>query len=387
VADRLPRLRAADRWLLGYWRARRQRPRQVRGPLHLIVAVCDHYEPLAGRRRPLAEGREHVARWVRDLPARTAGVAGADGQTPRHTIFYPGDEYEPELVSALSPLAESGLVELEIHLHHDGDTAATLRQQLISIRDVLRQDHGALGSVGSAPGYAFIHGNWALCNGRPDGRHCGVNDELKVLRDTGCYVDMTMPSGPSPTQTPLVNSVYYAASRETAPRGHDAGEPVVRRGSADEPEAMPPPAGMDLLLVQGPLAPNWASRKWGVLPRLEYGDLSHHCPPTPARADLWVRQHIHVGGRPDWVFVKLHTHGCAAGNADVLLGESMAALHRHLTSRYNDGDSWRLYYASARELYNMVKAAEAGAPGPPSDYRDFAVTPPPIRQRRRPEQA
>ena len=48
----------------------------------------------------------------------------------------------------------------------------------------------------SEVGYAFIHGNWSLCNSRPDGRYCGVNNELDVLRETGCYADFTLPSAP-----------------------------------------------------------------------------------------------------------------------------------------------------------------------------------------------
>ena len=55
-------------------------------------------------------------------------------------------------------------------------------------------------------GYGFIHGNWALDNSRPDGRMCGVDNELDVLRETGCYADFTLPSAPSPTQTRKINS-------------------------------------------------------------------------------------------------------------------------------------------------------------------------------------
>ena len=43
-------------------------------------------------------------------------------------------------------------------------------------------------------GFGFAPRNWALCNARRDGRWCGVNDELGVLRRTGCYADFTLPS-------------------------------------------------------------------------------------------------------------------------------------------------------------------------------------------------
>ena len=35
-----------------------------------------------------------------------------------------------------------------------------------------------------------------------------------------------------------------------------------------------------------------------------------------------------------------------------------------------------LHYVTARELYNLVKAAEAGRQGDPEEYRDYLVKPP-----------
>jgi hypothetical protein len=48
--------------------------------------------------------------------------------------------------------------------------------------------------------FGFVHGNWALNNSHPDGKHCGVVNELQVLLDWGCYADFTFPSAPDPTQ-------------------------------------------------------------------------------------------------------------------------------------------------------------------------------------------
>src|SRR5438132_607974 len=80
--------------------------------------------------------------------------------------------------------------------------AGRFRRKLVWFRDVLAQRHGLLARdrTTGALGYGFIHGNWALCNSRPDGRWCGVNNELEILRATGCYADFTMPSAPHPTQ-------------------------------------------------------------------------------------------------------------------------------------------------------------------------------------------
>jgi hypothetical protein len=73
------------------------------------------------------------------------------------------------------------------------------------------------------------------------------------------------------------------------------------------------------------------------------------------------------------VFVKVHTHGCAAGNAEALLGETARRMHAHLQVRYNDGATWRLHYATAREMYNIIRAAEDGTCGSPGDFRDYEV--------------
>ena len=46
---------------------------------------------------------------------------------------------------------------------------------------------------------------------------------------------------------------------------------------------------------------------------------------------------------------------------------------RYLDERYNDGKKFKLHYVTAREMYNIVKAAEAGRDGSPQDYRDYIL--------------
>jgi hypothetical protein len=118
-----------------------------------------------------------------------------------------------------------------------------------------------------------------------------------------------------------------------------------------------------------------------VLPKLENGELSGSNPPTQLRAGLWTRVGIHVPGRPEWIFAKLHTHGCVPANADVLLGDHIRRMHATLQAEYNDGSNWKLHYVSAREMTNMVLAAEAGCTGDPGAYRDYLIAPPPLNGR------
>jgi hypothetical protein len=257
-----------------------------------------------------------------------------------------------------------------VHLHHDRDTAAGLREKVERFVHRLHHRHGALpvDPASGRPVFGFIHGNWCLDNARADGRWCGVNNELQVLRELGCYADFTLPSAPSETQTRKVNSLYYATDDPLRPKSHDSGVDVRVGGT---------PSG-DLLILQGPLAMNRRRRRWGLVPRIENGDVRAASLPGAERVDLWVRQHIHVQGRPEWVFVKVHTHGAQERDMPALLGPPVERMFEHLERRYNDGCRHVLHYVNSREMFNIVKAAEAGRSGNPNDYRDFVLPKPPM---------
>ena len=59
-------------------------------------------------------------------------------------------------------------------------------------------------------------------------------------------------------------------------------------------------------------------------------------------------------------------------------GGSARAFER-LERAYNDGERYRLHYVTARECYNIIKAAEAGESGDPGAFRDYRLPPPPMR--------
>lgn len=64
---------------------------------------------------------------------------------------------------------------------------------------------------------------------------------------------------------------------------------------------------------------------------------------------------------------------------DTLLGDAADRMHRHLEQNYNDGKRYVLHYVTAREVYNIIKAAEAGLTGNPHDYRDYELPRPGVR--------
>jgi hypothetical protein len=356
-------------WLRGYMRhlgARALRPR-TDGPRHLLFAICDHYEPLWGN-ADVARGRERVAAWAEGYPRAFERFRDADGRPPRHSFFYPGEQYAPELLEPLADLARRGLGEVEVHLHHDGDTAETLRRSLEqALADYARHGHLARDAAGR-PRYAFIHGNWCLSNSRSDGKWCGVDAELPLLFDTGCYADFTFPAAPSECQPDIVNQIYWPVGDLAQRRAYEQGERA-RVGA---------PRHDRVLMIEGPLS--LAARAHKVPVKIENGALDGGDPPTPARARAWVAQDIHVDGRPEWVFVKVHTHGAPERNAAALLGAATRDFHAFLTTRYNDGRSWSLHYVTAREMYNIAMAAIDGKRGDPNVYRDHVLPPPPVAQ-------
>lgn len=324
--------------------------------VHVFIAVCDHFEPKFGN--PSARvSRERVERWVTEYPRLFGGFEDVDGRPPVWTFFYPQEEYAPEYVEPLAELRDVGLADVEIHLHHDNDTPEGLRDKLLEFRDTLYEQHGLL-RKDPATGelvYGFIHGNWALCNSRQDGRWCGVNDELTVLQETGCYADFTMPSAPCETQTSVINSIYYARDLGGRPRSHETGirSRVGQSAPADH-----------LLLIQGPLLLDWSCRKYGVIPRIENADLHGGRPASWRRMQLWMRAGVHVAGRPNWKFVKLHTHGCNELNTATLLSPAMQRFHADLARESEMNPSFRYHYVSAWEMARLVHQAESGTSEP-----------------------
>lgn len=356
-----------ETWLGGWARDRVRaaalRPR-VEGPRHLVFAFCDHYEPLWGDATD-DKGDERVRAWEDGYPRMVDGFRDADGRPPQHSFFFPGEQYRPIYIERLARLAKAGFGEVELHLHHDGDDEASLRRDIPRYLGELAS-HGHLSRTPSgALRFAFIHGNWALANARKDGRWCGVDGEIPLLFELGCYADFTFPAAPNECQPDIVNQIYWPTGNMAARRAYETGERarvgVVRRDR--------------MLLVEGPIA--LARRGLGV--RIESAAITARDPGTPSRIRTWVKQNIHVEGRPEWVFVKIHTHGAPDREGASLLGEPGRAMHRELTTRYNDGRSWVLHYVTAREMYNVAMAAMAGKSGNPSDYRDFLLPPPPVR--------
>jgi len=327
--------------------------------------MADHFEPMWNG-ADTAVQLTRVLRWVKGYPELASAHRDSNGRTIQHTWFYAIEQYHSDPVEELSDLCRLGFGEIEMHLHHENDTPEGFGQKIEQAKlDFSR--HGAFITQQNPPkfSFGFIHGNFTLNNSGKGGRLCGVDNELRILRAAGCYADFTLPSSAHESQTRKVNSLYYARDIHGKRKSHNTGVDV----KVGESEIG------DLMLIQGPLALNWKRRKWSILPRIESGCIQRSDPGTADRVDLWVKQHIHVRGRPEWAFIKVHCHGAQEEDLDVLLGEGAHRMYSYLESRYKNDEDYTLHYVTAREMYNIIKAAEDGKTGNPILYKDYLIKP------------
>jgi hypothetical protein len=336
---------AAERWL----------PRYVGGRLHrrapptdVWLLIADHFEPY-WRNTDDDVAAERVALWRREWPRIAAAHADSGGRRPQYCFFYPQEEYRPPLLERLAQMARTGIADVEVHLHHDGEGEQDFVDRICSFRDTLASRHGLLREWGGGLGFAFIHGNWALDNARPDGRWCGLNNEISLLARLGCYADFTLPCVPSPAQAGPVNQIYWVKDDPDRARSHDDGVPV----------AIGQPEEGDLLMVPGPLALNWEGRRpWK--PRIETGELAANWPPSVHRVALWLEHAPRIGAH---AFVKLFTHGAQERNSAALLGGGLDQTLRLLVAECRRR-ALVLHFATAWEVRQAIGGllAPAGVP-------------------------
>jgi hypothetical protein len=360
-------------WLPSYALQRLTGP-APQGPVHLIFALADHFEPAivpenGYARAPYSEQEQRLERWCREYPKLVDPWRDADGHPFVHSYFYPAEQYDKGHLDRLAAHCHAGWGEVEIHLHHGTkrpDTAENLRRELSQFRDILASDHGCLSYLNGAgtPQYAFVHGNFALANSA-GGFACGVDEEMQVLADTGCYADMTLPTGAfHPAQISKINSIYECGLPLTERAPHRRGRDLAR---GRKPEIFP-------LIVQGPLMLDFARKGNGRsrFAAIENGALTPPNPPSLQRLKLWKDAAISVQGRPDWLFVKLHCHSMDPTQEPAVLGEPMRKFLRELVEGAQQRNE-TLHFASAREMINIILAACDGWEGNPGDYRDYRL--------------
>ncbi len=357
------KLRWSLPWLLRYpvWRAH-EWAKRANGPKHLIFLVANHFEPAV-----TDNGLVQLEHWCELARSTGNAVRDHDGTPFRHTNFFPAEQYERRRLEMISALQAEGFGEVEIHFHHGvekPDTAENTRRVLAGFRDIIADEHKCLSreNAESSPKYAFVHGNWALANSA-GGRFCGVDSEMQILADTGCYADFTLPSAPDQSQVPRINAIYQCGHQLAEARPHRSGRGL-RIG--DKP-ILP-------IIFTGPLVFDWSRRLRGLpVPRVDDGALAQNYSLSLDRLNRWRNAHISVEGRPEWVFIKLYSHGFFEWDQDAMMGEQMK---RFMSGALELGDrtgEFKIHFASAREAFNMVVAALEGHDGDPGLYRDYRL--------------
>jgi hypothetical protein len=337
---------------------------------HIIFTIANHFEPSWSENglHNLDVQRRRLDEYYKLARKTGEAVRDTDGTKFRHTNFFPAEQYDRRLLEKMAVMQAEGLGEVEVHLHHGvdkPDTADNLRNVLSGFRDCLAEEHQLLSRFTGEiqPKYAFVHGNFALANSA-GGKFCGVDEEMQILQDTGCYVDMTMPSAPDKSQVPKLNQIYECGLPLMEKIPHRTGNRV--RVFGNQPR-LP-------LIFTGPLIFDWTRGIKGLpVPKLDGGALSANQPSDSARLKRWVSANVTVENRPEWIFVKLFCHGFFDHDQSACIGEKAQRFFAETVETGEKTGDYKVYFASAREAFNMVSAAIDGNTGSPGEYRNYRL--------------
>lgn len=346
--------RYSELWLPSYVRSRWDRWLSSTTCRHVWLSIADHFEPYwAGASAELAAQR--VAQWRSGYPQIATQYADSTGRPPVYTFFYPQEQYCPQLLDTLAEMVALQIADVEVHLHHNGEGQWDFIDRMSGFTEKLFKRHGLLRKENETIRFGFVHGDWALDNSLPLGRACGLDNEITLLRSLGCYADFTMPSGASPSQARLVNTIYWAKDDPERPKSYDTGRPLTPHG----------PSG-DLLMMVGPLGLRWRDR---VVPRMEAGEIAGHDMPAAYRVARWIDIAPRLG---EHTFVKLFAHGAQELNSGPLLNHGLADLFGSFQALCLDR-GLELHYVSAWQMYQAVIAIWKGQEPVAAALRGVAI--------------
>ncbi len=333
-------------------------------PVHVIFCFVDHFEPFnGGVNYETAKTRVHKC--LKDYERIASKFKDADGKMPKHTWFYP-PHHDQTFLKDLVETCKQGFGEVELHLHHNHmqpfpDTSKTLKDKILKSID----NYSKLGIFllpNEEKTFGFIHGDWSLDNSRGS-KICGVNNELTILKECGCYADFTFPCM-NEAQPAMINKIYYVKDGlKNTPKSYNRGKPVVVGGKS----------WGDLLMIPGIIGFRRNSEHGKSKFFIEASNIDNTDTPVPNRVDFWVKNSIKVKGNSNWLFIKIHTHGAVEDNHDAVYGHIAERMYDYLISKYNDKKNYFLHFVSAREMYNIIKAAEAGKNGNAGKFRDYLI--------------
>lgn len=316
----------------------------------LIFLIADHHEHSFDNEK----AKESVARWIDDYKKSIEGITDSNGRNFQYTWFYPYDNRRtPGALHKLSKFAEKGYGEVELHWHKKNISDDEFKKGLNDAVEWFGS-YGALVPLTSKKrwktAFGYVAGNWDLDNGLL--RRSGSSNEIDHLINSGAYADFTFPNS-SDAQPPFYSSIYYAQD-DSMPRSHFEGTPARVGGNGEGLMIFMGPTGLDFKEI---------TTEFGTIEAWWYKNFE-------SRIDNWFDHAPVVEGRPEWRFVKTYTHGVQSrslfesGDFRVLLEELV---------KFSDKEKIRLHFVTAREAYNIVKAAEDGKGGNPFEYRNYEI--------------
>lgn len=327
-------LRHAELWLPSYASSRLRHSAESQPAHKIFVMLGDHFEPF-WQTQDFALAARRMRMWRTQWPAvAERAVRDSAGRKPKHTFFFPAEEYRAEFLDQLAEMAQQGIGDVEVHIHHGGESRQSYIDALSAYLECLHDRHGLLHLVDGKRAFGFIHGNWALDNSHPDGLFCGIDHEIRLLKELGCYADFTMPSGNSPTQSRIVNQIYWVTENFPGKKSYDRGvRAMAGQGRQGE-----------LLMISGPLGLRWRER---LRPRLETGEVAGYDLPSAYRTQRWFDLAPRLG---DSLFLKLYTHGTQERNASPLLDGALLQLYQTIAAEARRR-GMEYYFVSAWEMY------------------------------------
>ena len=316
---------------------------------HVMVVIADHHEQPFGEAAP-----SPASNWLKAYLETVQGLTDSYGNPVKYTWYYPYDHKRSEVVLLLNKAVYDGYGEIEFHWHHSHSDSVSFEQDLSQAVQWF-SEHGAfISNPGEQPKFSFIHGNWSLDNSLGD-RYCGINNEIDLLSKYGGYMDLTFYCCTN-AQPSMSAALYYVTDDEES-KSYDKGDRV-RVGRIDD----------RFLMMTGPVALDFHTLHF------EFGQIeSYWGSKWDTRVPLWINNSPYVMDRPEWRFVKLYTHGVQSKS--LILSDRFREMWRTLES-YSKNHQVKLHYVTAREAYNIIKAAEAGLNEDPEKYRDYLIKPP-----------
>jgi hypothetical protein len=316
------------------WQRRKTSSDHLLGLRHVMLCLC-------------TDGPE-----LQDLPSLEPRAPENGSAAPKHTIFLSPDALPPagEDASLVAYCRATGS-EIELQAVTASGGSAEALKSFTEARNQLHE-RSLLSHDGAGAACFAVH--------RSSARTQSSAPHPQGLREAGCYAEFAAPALRSREETLPLPRIYYR-SGDALPRSRRVRSDRDARGPSDE----------ELLTIEQPLSLDWTRRRMGLLPALERGWISEDEPLSPQRLRLWIDCKISLEGRPNWLFLALPLQPSAGHRAAPRKGNRLREFQEMIAAAAETDRTVRFHYVTARELVNIIHAAEAGHSGDPSQFRDF----------------